>query len=136
MVVLTRVLRHDRDETVCAARIGPDDVFATKSGEVPALMGIEYMAQCIAAHAGLAGRASGELPRVGFLLGTRRVTFHVPRYRCGQQLSVTARRLWGGTQGLVAFDCRIDDVETGAVLAEGRLNCFTPGGDVAGSDSA
>jgi hypothetical protein len=28
---------------------------------------------------------------------------------------------------MVAFDCEIDDGDTGTVLAEGRLNCFMPG---------
>jgi predicted hotdog family 3-hydroxylacyl-ACP dehydratase len=126
MIVLTGVASHDGDETVCAARIERDDLLADPSGDVPAWMGLEYMAQCIAAHAGLVARASGEPPRVGFLLGTRRVSFHVPCYRRGQRLSVRARRLWGGSRGMVAFDCRIDDGDTGAVLAEGRLNCFMP----------
>lgn len=136
MVVLTRVARHDGDETVCDARIGQGDLLATPSGEVPVWMGLEYMAQCIAAHAGLVGRAGDEPPRVGFLLGTRRVIFHVPCYRLGQRLGVQARRLWGGSRGMVAFDCRIEDTDTGAVLAEGRLNCFMPGPDAAGDEGA
>jgi predicted hotdog family 3-hydroxylacyl-ACP dehydratase len=136
MVLLTRVTRHEGDETVCAARIGQGDLLASPTGDVPAWMGLEYMAQCIAAHAGLVGRASGEAPRVGFLLGTRRVTFHVPCYRRGQRLDVRARRLWGASRGMVSFDCRIDDTDTGAILAEGRLNCFVPPDDPTGEEGA
>ena len=136
MILLERVVSHVEDETVCSARIGDDALLRTASGDVPAWMGLEYMAQCIAAHAGLVGRASGEPPRVGFLLGTRRVTFHAPCYRRGQRLTVRAHRLWGGPRGMVAFDCGIADADTGAVLAEGRLNCFMPGDDDAGEEGA
>ncbi len=136
MVLLARVVSHAGDETVCAAQIGDDVLLATPEGDVPAWMGLEYMAQCIAAHAGLVGRASGEPPRVGFLLGARLVTFHARCYRRGQRLAVRAHRLWGGPRGMVAFDCDVTDAETGTVLAEGRLNCFMPGDDAAGEEGA
>lgn len=134
MMLLARVVSHGGDDTVCSAEIDDQVLLRSPSGDVPAWMGIEYMAQCIAAHAGLVGRAGGERPRVGFLLGTRRVTFHVPHFRRGQQLSVRVRRVWGGSEGMVAFDCGIVDGATGALLAEGRLNCFMPGDAVVGDE--
>ena len=39
---------------------------------------------------------------------------------------MTARRVWGGAEGPVSFDCTLLDASTRAVLAEGRLSCFTP----------
>jgi predicted hotdog family 3-hydroxylacyl-ACP dehydratase len=65
----------------------------------------------------------GEPPRMGFLLGGRRITFHVARFRRGDRLRVEARRVWGGPGGLASFDCSLEDAATGKLLAEGRLNC-------------
>lgn len=134
MVLLAQVVSHSGDETVCSARIDEVVLLRSASGEVPVWMGLEYMAQCIAAYAGMVGRANGEPPRVGLLLGSRRVTFHVPGFRCGQRLLIRARRVWGGLQGMVAFECSIADDDTGLLLAEGRLNCFMPGNASVGEE--
>jgi predicted hotdog family 3-hydroxylacyl-ACP dehydratase len=126
MVLLSRVLHHEEDHTVCAVDIDEQTMFRDPAGNVAAWLGIEYMAQCIAAHGGLVGRGSGKPPQLGFLIGARRIDFHAPGFHPGQTLEVTARRVWGGAEGLVSFDCTLVDASTRAVLAEGRLNCFTP----------
>jgi len=123
MVLLSRVLSHHGDCTVCAVDVDDSGIFRDESGAVAAWVGIEYMAQCVAAHAGLVARTAGEPPRVGFLLGGRRVTFHVARFHPGERLRVNARRVWGGPGGMVSFECSLEDATTGKLLAEGRLNC-------------
>jgi predicted hotdog family 3-hydroxylacyl-ACP dehydratase len=123
MVLLSRVLSHHGDLTVCAVEVDDSGMFRDESGAVAVWMGIEYMAQCVAAHAGLVALAAGEPPRMGFLLGGRRVTFHVARFRCGDRLRVNARRVWGGPGGMASFDCSLEDATSGKLLAEGRLNC-------------
>lgn len=125
MVFLSSVLEHAEDRTVCLVEIDRQALFRSEDGSVPAWIGIEFMAQCIAAHAGLVAQARKTRARVGFLLGSRRVTLHVPRYSRGQRLWVTAAQAWGRSAGMVAFDCRIEG-EGGGVLAEARLNCFLP----------
>jgi predicted hotdog family 3-hydroxylacyl-ACP dehydratase len=89
-------------------------------------MGLEYMAQCVAAHAGLLRRASGEAPRVGFLLSVRRLEIRAPYFRRGQRLVASAHRIWGATEGLVSFDCELQDAESGDLLLRGSISCFTP----------
>ena len=126
MVLLSQILSHDANETVCMAEVDEQVLFRDAAGEVGAWVGVEFMAQCIGAHAGLAARGRGEAPKVGFLLGSRRIHFHCARYRPGQSLRVTAVHLWGDPPGLVAFNCSIEDALTGDCLAEGRLNCFLP----------
>ena len=126
MVLLSQILSHDADETVCIAEVDEQALFRDAAGEVGAWVGLEFMAQCIGAHAGLAARGRGEGPTRGFLLGARRIHFHCARYHRGQSLRVRATHLWGEAPGLVAFDCSIEDAATDACLAEGRLNCFLP----------
>ena len=126
MVLLTRVLEHENEHTVCEAEAGAHALAPDPGGAEPAWMGLEYMAQCVAAHAGLLGRASGEPPRVGFLLSVRRLEIRALYFRRGQRLVVSAHRVWGVTKGLVSFDCELRDGESGGLLVRGCINCFTP----------
>jgi predicted hotdog family 3-hydroxylacyl-ACP dehydratase len=127
MVLLTEVVYHDDEETHCRADIDTLSLFHQADGSVGAWVGVELMAQCIAARAGLVARSKGEPPEVGFLLGSRRVRFTSPRFRSGESLLVKAAQSWGQSSGMVAFDCSIEDCSTKELLAEARLNCFLPG---------
>lgn len=57
----------------------PDNLFATPDG-IPGWVGLEWLAQAVAAWAGVQSVASGDTPKIGFLLGTR-------RYQCQQPFS-------------------------------------------------
>ncbi len=125
MVLLGRVLTHDEDATTCTIEIAEQRLFRDPDGSVPVWIGIEYMAQCIAAHAGLVRRAQGETePPRGYLVGARGLRFHVARFDGAQCLETTARRRRSGSRSLVSFECEVRDANDGALLAEGRLNCF------------
>src|SRR5450830_981789 len=70
MLLLDRVLRVDA-ETLCAeVAIRPDSLFYGERG-IGAWVGIEYMAQAIAAYAGYHAQQRGEPVKIGFLLGAR-----------------------------------------------------------------
>ena len=70
MLLLDRVLSYSTDYVSCEVEIRVDSPFV-RDGVVPAIVGLEYMAQCVAAFAGLSARHKGEAPRIGFLLGSR-----------------------------------------------------------------
>jgi len=125
MVLLDRVLAHD-DERFCAElTITPDTVFFDGAG-VGSWVGIEYMAQAIAAHAGYQARLRGEPVKVGFLLGARRYQASVPAFVLGSVLQVHIAHAMQGENGLAAFECRIDDAASGAALAHATLTVFEP----------
>lgn len=123
MVLLTRVVDHAPDYTACLVEVGEDAFLREPGGLVPGWVGLEYMAQCIAAHAGLRARANGEPVEIGFLLGSRRVEIHTAGFAPGQVLEVRARRQWGDRQ-LGSFACSLLDSATGALLMEGHLTVF------------
>jgi len=123
MRLLGRVLSHSPEETRCSVDLERSELFFDRDGSVPAFVAIEYMAQCAAAHAGLAA-AHGSSPRIALLLGSRRLQLHAERFHPGQQLCVEARH-HRGEAGLVAFDCAVRDTESDRTLAEGRLNLYT-----------
>ena len=124
MVWLSRVVGHGGDRTVCEVDIDGREFLPDPDGNVPVWVGLEFMAQCVAAHGGLVGREKGELPQIGYLLGSRCLTFHTDFFRSGQRIKVSAARVWGRAGGLVAFDCVLEDCATGAALAEARLSCL------------
>jgi predicted hotdog family 3-hydroxylacyl-ACP dehydratase len=126
MMLLSSVLEHSEDQTVCAVEVGADTPFVEAGGTVPAVMGVEYMAQCVAAHAGLQAWARGESPRVGFLIGSRRLDFWARSgFRVGQRLIVRVTHTWGEEE-YAMFACQLTDGTSQEILVEGNLNVFLP----------
>jgi predicted hotdog family 3-hydroxylacyl-ACP dehydratase len=126
MMLLDVVLAHAADDTTCVVTIREDSPLREPGGPVPGWVGLEYMAQCVAAHAGLIEHAAGRTPTIGLLIGARGVTFHAHGYLPGQVLHVSARRIWGEGR-LGAFACSIRDSRTDALLADGTLNAYLAG---------
>lgn len=106
MVLLDRVVSADADNLCAEVRIHAGSVLATEQG-VGSWVGIEYMAQAIAAHAGWLARQRGEAVKVGFLLGSRKYDTSVPYFAPGSVLLVHVHRVLQAENGLGAFDCRI-----------------------------
>ncbi len=126
MVLLSEVLEHAGDKTVCRAVISGEGIFANADGSTGAWFGLELMAQCIATDSGLIGQRDGKPPRIGLLVSSRRLRFATTRYHAGQALRIQSQHIWGSEAGMVSFDCTIHDEESDELLAEGRLNCFLP----------
>jgi predicted hotdog family 3-hydroxylacyl-ACP dehydratase len=125
MLLLERVLEHAPEETSCVATVERGSLFLEADGTVPSWVALEYMAQCIAAHAGLRARQAGDPPPRGFLVGSRRTELHTTGFTPGQMLIVTARRVWGDRES-GAFACQVRDAATGMVVAQGALTVFAP----------
>src|SRR6185312_9475626 len=104
MILLDAVLEHASEHAVCSRRVPAAGLFHDADGNLPAWMGVELMAQAIAAWAGCQAKAAGEPVRLGFLLGTRHYVCNVAAFAPGSE-------------------CRI---EAPGVLAEARLTVFSP----------
>lgn len=122
MLLLDRVIEAGRDYFVCEATVRADSLFDTQ-GYVPSYVGLEYMAQTIAAFSGYESSLHGESPKPGFLLGTRRFKTNVGRFSCGEKLSVSVHRQVQGASGLAAFDCVVLGDE---IRQEATLTVFEP----------
>ncbi|PII20157.1 hypothetical protein CR919_09870 [Stenotrophomonas sp. LMG 10879] len=106
MCLLDRILRWDQD-SIEAELVVPEAGLFIEDGAVPAWVGIEYMAQAIAAWAGCRARTAGNPPRLGFLLGSRRYASTRSSFPSGTRLQVQARCELLGDNGLGMFACRI-----------------------------
>jgi len=124
MVLLDSIVSHTSDETVCSVRIDPSSGFASADGSIPSWIALEYMAQCAAAHSGLQEREKGKPIRLGFLLGSRKLNFHVPSFAPGAILRINARSAWNDGE-LASFACSVRD-ESGTVLADCELSAYSP----------
>ena len=122
MVLLDDVLEVSETLARAALRIGEDSPFYRPGLGVPVWAGTEYMAQAVGLTAGFRARKAGHDVTIGFLLGTRRFTAHVPAFRLGTRLTVSASEVWQDGQ-MAVFDCRIEHEK---VLAEAQLNVFQP----------
>jgi predicted hotdog family 3-hydroxylacyl-ACP dehydratase len=123
MCLLDRVISAD-GESLSAEVVVPADGLFSRDGSVGAWVGIEYMAQAVAAWAGLQARQIGEAPRIGLLLGTRRYRCSVPSIAAGQRLQVDVERSYQADNGLGQFQCRIHS--QGVEFATAQLTVFGP----------
>jgi predicted hotdog family 3-hydroxylacyl-ACP dehydratase len=126
MSLLETVEHCDGQGIVARVRVPADGLFADADG-VPSWVGIEYMAQAVAAWSGARARLGGGAPRIGYLLGSRRYEASVAAFEAGAELQVFAQCELMGDNGLGMFDCRI--TQDGRVLASGRISVFEPPGD-------
>ncbi|WP_245622530.1 hotdog family protein [Pseudoxanthomonas dokdonensis] len=123
MLLIDRLLEWQEDHVVAELRVPASGPFHEDEG-VPAWVGIEYMAQTIAAWSGNRARNAGDVPGIGFLLGSRRYLAHVQYFRAGAVLTVEARRELMGDNGLGMFACRI--LEQGTEIASANVSVFEP----------
>ncbi len=124
MILIDDVLDVADDTLTSRVQIGEDCIFYSDFKGVPALVGVEYMAQTIAVLAGVRAKKAGRPVRVGFLVGTRRYTCSVPVFVLGQVLDVHVREVFEDG-GIGVFDCEIWS-DTAEVLASARLNVYLP----------
>lgn len=125
MSLLGRVLAADDENLSAEVTITQDSMFCV-DGAVGAWVGVEYMAQAVAAHAGHTALLHGEPVRVGFLLGTRRYVCAAPAFAVGSVMHIHVQRALQGENGLGAFDCRIVDAGDGNELATATITVFQP----------
>ncbi len=111
-VLIDAVLEDTADTIRVRARVERSHPYHEEGRGVPAWVGIELMAQAVAAHAGLKARRSHQPPNEGMLLGTRRYQAFEPYFSAGMQLEIRAAREFGGGGEISACACEI--------LAEGR----------------
>jgi predicted hotdog family 3-hydroxylacyl-ACP dehydratase len=124
MTLIDRLVEYTPQRSVAVLTTRSGSKFSQPTG-VPAWVGIEYMAQAIAAHAGYEARLRGEPSTIGFLLGTRDYRSEVGEFPLGATLTITVEPLLTD-QRLAAFRCVIA-AET--VLATAVVNVYRPGPD-------
>lgn len=127
MVLLDRVLSFENENLCAEVTIRPDSLFCGPDG-VGAWVGIEYMAQAIAAHAGYEQQLHGLPIKIGFLLGSRRYDASCSTFAVGSVLHVHVHRVLLSENGLGSYECRIEanGQDSGSPLATATVTVFQP----------
>ncbi|MBU2979669.1 3-hydroxylacyl-ACP dehydratase [Alteromonas sp. C1M14] len=125
MILINRLHSYTEESAQCEVSISETSPFfdPTLNG-VPSHIGIEYMAQTIAAFAGANDLDAGREKKVGFLLGSRKYNSTIPVYKNGCSLQVTVQRLFQEESGLGVFDCHITLSENR--VSSAKVNVFQP----------
>ncbi len=119
-VLLDAILANSDKHAVAAAAITAAHPYFVAGHGVPAWVGMEMMAQVIAAHAALDADSAGHAtPRRGMLLGTRHYDGRVAWFAEGMQLAIHAARTFGHGGGVGACACRIE--AAGTLLAQATI---------------
>jgi len=122
MSLLTTIVDYGEDWLQTEVHITPDSMFADDRG-VPAWIGLEYMAQSVAAYSGLQERIKGCVPKVGFLLGSRKYLCDADYFTMGQTLWLKVRLEIMSENGLNVFNC---ELKGQGVAASALVNVFQP----------
>ena len=121
MILLDEILDRDGEDLTAAVTIRSDSHFLQSDG-VPSYIGIEYMAQAIAAYGGYEALEANRPVRIGFLLGTRKFEAKVPFFRIGDRLVVKVSAIY--KEALSSFSCHISVDDT--IVAEANLSVYQP----------
>ncbi|RQH05735.1 hotdog family protein [Paraburkholderia dinghuensis] len=124
MLLLDSVAACSDESLTADASVRADAWYADAQGAMPAWIGIELMAQAIAAHVGLLSMREGKPVRSGVLLGTRRYAALCPAFASGAPLRVTVKELLRSEEGHGAYDCTIE--QDGALCAEATVKVYQP----------
>jgi predicted hotdog family 3-hydroxylacyl-ACP dehydratase len=124
MLLLDAVLACTVESLTAQARVVGDAWYADAAGAMPAWIGIELMAQAIAAHVGLLTRRAGDTMRPGVLLGSRRYEVRKPVFARDALLRIDVKELLRGEEGHGAYECVIQ--HDGVVGAEAVIKVFQP----------
>lgn len=123
MRLIDRLVEASDMHAVGEVLISEASNFYAEGRGVPAYVGLEYMAQTVAAYDGAKRLATGEAPAIGFLLGTRRYAADRSYFVPGDLLSIRIDMVFNDG-GMASFDCGISVNGIPSVAA--TLNVFRP----------
>ena len=121
MMLLDSVEAYDDHSMTVKTTVRDDGLFGDGQ-TIPAWVGVEYMAQAVAAQGGMMCYLANRPIDVGFLVGTRRYMSNVPSFQVGTPLTIRVERLVGD-QGLCVFSCQIS---AEGIDVSAKLNVYLP----------
>ena len=114
-----------RGEATAVADTSPRCIFYDPELKgVPACAALEYMAQTMALAVGAEHRRKGLPPKIGFVLGTRRLEVKVAAFENGKRYGTAAKCVYADDE-FASFDCVITDPD-GVTVATASLTAYQP----------
>ncbi|MBS4087413.1 hotdog family protein [Pseudomonas rustica] len=123
MILIDAIERFDDEQIFTRLTVKSEGLFNLPDGSLPAWVGVELMAQSVAAFAGCHARQKGNPVELGFLLGTRKFECNVEAFPAGTDLTIHGLRSLEDDNGMGVFECHIHG---DGIHASARLNVFRP----------
>lgn len=123
MILIDELVSCNAEQSHVRLTVRPGGPFNRPDGSLPAWIGIELMAQAVAAYGGYHAKQAGLPVQLGFLLGTRKYQCNVEHFPCGSVLDIYALLSLEDENGMGVFECHIDSP---GIKFEARLNVFRP----------
>jgi predicted hotdog family 3-hydroxylacyl-ACP dehydratase len=124
MLLLDHLVSFNPESAAAEYTPREDAWYADEAGNMPGWIGLELMAQTVAAHVGLLKFEQNQPQKQGALLGTRRYVAHRPWFAAGTALNIEVTLVYRDSSGIGAYDCRIFTVEN--TLATATLTVYEP----------
>jgi predicted hotdog family 3-hydroxylacyl-ACP dehydratase len=125
MLLIERAITADETSMAAEVDISVNSMFCVPNKGVPGYVGIEYIAQTVAAYSGWRARKENHdaMPRVGYLLGSRKVTLSREWFPVGCTLSVHISNVFeDGEMGVFDGEIRLGE----EILVAARINVYQP----------
>ncbi len=123
MILLDRIESWGENFLEAAVLHRTGNLFSDSNGNVPAWVGVEYMAQAISALAGIHALQNGQPVRIGLLLGTRKYASKVGNFHKNEKLIIKVEQIFVDENNLAAFDCTI---HSDRLIAEAQIKAIQP----------
>ncbi|MDY0917151.1 hotdog family protein [Pseudomonas viridiflava] len=123
MILIDQVLAFDEEQIQTCLTVRAGGLFNEADGSLPAWVGVELMAQSVAAFAGCQARSKGDAVKLGFLLGSRKFDCNVAHFPAGSELNIHAVRSLQDDSGMGVFECTLTGPDINAFA---RLNVYCP----------
>lgn len=106
MVFVDHLIEANDQFAIAELKICPELMFCEAEG-LPTWSSIELMAQTISAYAGHKGQSKGLPPKIGFLLGTRKMLLPCRYFALGATVRIRVEQSYLH-EGLGQFNCEIE----------------------------
>lgn len=125
MILIDKIIQCGEDEIVSEVKVTENNLFLDNNFNIPAWIGIEYMAQTVAAFIGYKTKKSSGSIKIGLLLGTRKYLAHKTHFKKDFEYRIKATHLFDD-QGLGSFDCQILESKNKDIYCEAKINAYQP----------
>ena len=124
MALIEEIIEVRENFISCSVSTKKSSAFRDTDNKIPAWIGIEYMAQTIGAYGGWTAKQRGDEVKVGFLLGSRKLTLHTDFFE-DETIYIDAELVFQNEE-LGSFKCSIHGHDRKTLLAEATVNVFQP----------
>ena len=105
MVMIDSLVEASENHAVAKVVVTPELIFTDKNG-LPTWASIELMAQTVSLYAGVQGKKDQQPPKIGFLLGSRKMNFDFAYFPLNSEIMIKAKKNYM-QDNLGVFDCEI-----------------------------